>query len=255
VVPANLHYTNLNLRLNRADGAVVWLNGRELVRVNLPPWPVSFLDLATVALSGDPLHIYYPTNVPMAFLPAGTNVVAVEVHKFSPSRPNLTFDLELFGLGEFAPPPPPLAASLDGSDLCLRWPATNNTGFILVSGTNLSWNCAWSPVGGPYLLEGGFYEYREPLIQPPAANFYLLRYVGLPAKGPKLGWMPGSNVLGLSWTVDFAGFNLETSTNLSPTDAWRTVAGPYALTNGRFQVSTPRTSAYQQFFRLKKPLP
>jgi len=30
VVPATVHYTNLNLRLNRAHGAVVWLNGQEV---------------------------------------------------------------------------------------------------------------------------------------------------------------------------------------------------------------------------------
>ncbi len=42
VAPANVLYTNLNLRLNRADGAVVWLNGQELFRVNMPAGPVSF---------------------------------------------------------------------------------------------------------------------------------------------------------------------------------------------------------------------
>jgi hypothetical protein len=36
VVPCGISYTNLSVRLNRADGAVVWLNGRELFRMNLP---------------------------------------------------------------------------------------------------------------------------------------------------------------------------------------------------------------------------
>lgn len=82
----------------------------------------------------------------------------------------------------------------------------------------------------------------------------MLRYVGLPASGPKLGWVLGSNVLGLSWALDFAGFKLETSAGLPPADAWHTVPGPYALTNGSFRVSIPRTSVLPQFFRLKKPL-
>ena len=40
VVPAGVLYTNLNLRLNRVDGAIVWLNGQEIFRTNLPSGPV-----------------------------------------------------------------------------------------------------------------------------------------------------------------------------------------------------------------------
>jgi len=99
------------------------------------------------------MHDYFPTNVPIAGLPPGTNVVAVGVRKFSPIQPGLSFDLELFGTREFAPR---LAASHAGADFTARWPATNDAGFILLSGTNLSRPAAWSPLGGPYLLNGGF---------------------------------------------------------------------------------------------------
>jgi hypothetical protein len=252
VVPANVLYTNLNLRLNRVDGAIVWLNGREIFRANLPSGPVTFQTQASIATLGDLMHDYFPTNVPIAGLPPGTNVVAVEVHKFSPTQPSLSFDLELFGTGEFAPG---LAASREGADFTVRWPATNNAGFILLSGTNLSRPAAWSPLGGPYLLNGGVYEYHEPLIQSQAANFYRLQYVGVPATGPKLGCVLDSNALGLSWPSNFAGFNLETCTGLPPAGPWQTVAGPYRLSNGCFGLSGPRTTGPQQFFRLRKPLP
>jgi lysophospholipase L1-like esterase len=252
VVPANVLYTNLNLRLNRVDGAIVWLNGREVFRANLPSGPISFLTRASTAMGGDFMHDYFPTNIPIAGLPPGTNVVAVEVHKFSPTQPSLSFDLELFGTGVFAPR---LAASREGADFTVRWPATNDAGFILLSGTNLSRSAAWSPLGGPYLLNGGVYEYREPLIQSQAANFYRLQYVGVPATGPKLSSVLDSNALGLSWLSNFAGFNLETCTGLPPAGAWQTVAGPYPLSNGCFGLSVPRTTGPQQFFRLRKPLP
>jgi len=252
VVPATVLYTNLNLRLNRVDGAIVWLNGREIFRANLPSGPVSFLTRASTAIGGDFMHNYFPTNVPIAGLPPGTNVVAVEVHRFSPSMASLSFDLELFGTGEFAPP---LAASREGADFTVRWPATNNAGFVLLSGTNLSRPAAWSPLGGPYLLNGGVYEYREPLLQSQAANFYRLQYVGVPATGPKLGCVLDANALGLSWPGNFAGFNLETCTGLPPAGPWQTVAGPYPLSNGCFGLSVPRTTGPQQFFRLRKPLP
>jgi len=252
VVPAGVLYTNLNLRLNRVDGAIVWLNGREIFRANLPSGPVSFLTHASTVMAADLMHTYFPTNLPIASLPLGTNVLAVEVHKCVPSLTSLSFDLELFGSGQFAPR---LVASRDGVDFTVRWPATNNAGFILLSGTNLSGSAAWSPLGGPYLLSGGFYEYHEPLIQSRAANFYRLQYVGVPATGPMLGCVLGSNAFGLSWVSNFAGFNLETCTGLPPASTWQTVAGPYPLNNGCFGLSVPRTTGSQQFFRLRKPLP
>jgi lysophospholipase L1-like esterase len=252
VVPANVLYTNLNLRLNRADGAIVWLNGQEVFRTNLPSGPISFQTHATTAVGGDAVSTYFPANVPIAWLPPGTNVVAVEVHRFSPSQASLSFDLELFGAGVFAPR---LAASREGADLTLRWPAANNGGFILLSGTNFSQSAAWSPLGGPYLLNGGLYEYREPLIQSAAANFYRLQYVGVPATGPKLVCVLRSDALTLSWPTNFAGFNLETCAGLPPAGVWQTVAGPYPLSNGSFGLSVPTTNGPQQFFRLRKPLP
>ena len=252
VAPANVLYTNLNLRLNRVDGAIVWLNGQEIFRTNLPSGPIASLDRATTAVVGDSLSTYFPANVPIACLPPGTNVVAVEVHRFSPSQASLSFDLELFGAGAFAPR---LASARDGTDFTVRWPATNNAGFILLSGTNLSQSAVWSPLGGPYLLNGGFYEYREPLIQSRAANLYRLQYVGVPATGPKLGCVLESNALALSWPTNFAGFNLETCTGLPPAGVWQTVAGPYPRSNGCFGPSVPTTNRPQQFFRLRKPRP
>jgi len=252
VVPPHVLYTNLNLRLNRADGAVVWLNGQELMRVAMPSGPVTFQTHATVAVGLDPLNTYYPTNLPSPFLPVGTNVIAVEVHKFSAGLANLSFDLELFGLGAFAPN---LTASLQGTDFSVRWPATNNAGYILVSGTNLARTDTWTPLGGPYVLNGGVYEYHEPVIQLQPANFYVLRYVGLPATGPTLAWVPGSNNLALSWPASFAGFNLETSAGVTLTDIWQTISGPYlTVSNGWFGVSVPENAGSQQFFRLRKPV-
>jgi hypothetical protein len=164
---------------------------------------------------------------------------------------SLSFDLELFGSGQFAPR---LAAARDGTDFTVRWPAANNAGFILLSGTNLSGSAAWSPLGGPYLLNGGFYEYREPLIQSQAANFYRLQFVGVPATGPMVGYVLNSNSLDLFWPTNFAGFNLETCAGLPPAGAWQTVTGPYPLSNGYFGLSMPRTTSPQQFFRLRRPL-
>jgi len=254
VVPSTVHYTNLNFRLNRAHGAVVWLNGREVFRANMLDGPISFLNYSKGALGLDALHIYYPTNIPISFLLAGTNVVAVEVHTFGPSTPGISFDLELFGMGDYPPPTPPLSASLDGANMRLRWPATNNAGFVLISGTDLSGTYSWLPLGGPYILDGSYYEYREPLNLAQTANYYQLRYVGLPAIGPQLRLRLESNTVVCSWAGGFAGFNLEASPAVGPSAVWETVNGPYSPSNGSFQVWTPRIGVSNQFFRLRKPL-
>jgi lysophospholipase L1-like esterase len=253
-VPSTIHYTNLNFRLNRTDGAAVWLNGREVFRMNLPTnQPLSYLAPSTTAVSTDGVHTYYQTNIPISFLPPGTNVLAVEIHKFSPYMASLSFDLELLGMGDYPPPAPPLSIARDGTDVRLRWPATNNAGFVLFSGTDLLQAPSWSPLGGPYLLTDGLYEYREPMLLSGSGTFYQLLYLGVPSIGPRLGICMEANAAVLSWSSGFAGFNLEATTALSGTGAWQTLSGPYPLSNGIFQARTSRTGISNEFLRLRKP--
>jgi hypothetical protein len=168
-VPDNGLYTNLNLRLDRVDGAIVWRNGREIIRANLPSGTVTFLTQASIAMLGDLMHDYFPTNVPIAGLPPGTNVVAVEVHKFSPTQPSLSFDLELFGTGEFAPR---LAASLDSNALGLSWPS-NFAGFNLETCTGLPPAGPWQTVAGPYPLSNDCFGLSVPRTTGPQQFFRL----------------------------------------------------------------------------------
>jgi hypothetical protein len=86
-------------------------------------------------------------------------------------------------------------------------------------------------------------------------NYYQLRYVGLPAIGPQLSFRLVSNAALSAWASDFTGFNLETRSGLAPSDAWETIKGPYPLSNGSFQVWSPRSEVSNQFFRLRRLLP
>jgi lysophospholipase L1-like esterase len=254
VVPSTVHYTNLNFRLNRADGAVVWLNGREVFRMNLPAnQPLSYLTLSTKLAMTDAVHTYYQTNIPVSFLPPGTNVLAVEIHKFAPYTASASFDLELFGMGDYPPPAPPVSIARDGTEVRLSWPATHNAGFVLFSGTDLLQTYSWLPLGGPYILAGGLYEYREPMLLAGPSTFYRLIYLSLPATRPALSIRLEPDAAALSWGDAYAGFNLETTAAVSGNGAWQAVSGPYILNNGSFQVRTSRTNLSSQFFRLNKP--
>ncbi len=91
--------SGLTLRLLRDDGAVVYLNGTEIFRSNLPNGPITAGTLALSDANGaDETTHYYTTNLPPQILQEGTNVLAVEVHQASATSSDLVFDLELTGL-------------------------------------------------------------------------------------------------------------------------------------------------------------
>ncbi len=171
VVPSGIFYTNLNVRLNRGDGAVVWLNGQELYRVNLPAGPITYQTQAANFVTGnqDASNFYYPTNVPLLSLSPGTNVIAVEIHKFSPSTGSITFDLELFGNGVYAPPT--LSCILSSGNLQLAWP-TNYDSFNLQNATDLSSAGTWQIVPGPYPFSNNSFEVSVPITG--SAQFFRL---------------------------------------------------------------------------------
>jgi hypothetical protein len=126
VVPPGYVYTNLQFKLARDDGAVVYLNGRELYRDNMPPGPVTYLTFASGGASDE--QTFYPTNIPVNNLPAGTNVVAVEIHQSSGSSGDIGFNLELSGSGgsNNASRPAATVAMVSGQ-VEISWPAAYTT--------------------------------------------------------------------------------------------------------------------------------
>jgi hypothetical protein len=101
-------YPWLQLRVLRDDGAVVYLNGQELWRTNLPEGlPVTPSTDALLAVEGADERSFHPFTVRRAPFVAGVNVLAVEVHQKGTAGNDLSFDLEARG----APPSPIEAVS------------------------------------------------------------------------------------------------------------------------------------------------
>lgn len=82
------------VRLLRDDGAIVYLNGVEIFRSNLPG-SVDYLTPALNAAAGAEETTWFTNSVAVARLREGQNVLAVEVHQSSPSSSDLSFDLAL----------------------------------------------------------------------------------------------------------------------------------------------------------------
>jgi len=89
--------TRLELRLVRDDGAVVYLNGTEVARSNMPAGTVSFSTTASSAIAGAAESAWQTFPLSPALLLEGTNVLAVEMHQSSGSSSDLSFDLQLVG--------------------------------------------------------------------------------------------------------------------------------------------------------------
>ncbi len=81
--------------LRRGSGAVVWLNGVEVVRSNVGDDPVTASTRATDNLSGDEIRRYLRWVVPASNLRDGDNVLAVAVRRATAADAHLGFDLQL----------------------------------------------------------------------------------------------------------------------------------------------------------------
>lgn len=107
--------SSLTVRLLRDDGGIVYLNGTEIFRNNMPAGPVTSSTLATVFAEDSILRA---TRVNPQLLIAGENLIAVEIHQVNLTSSDISFDLEL--LPNLAPRPP---------QITIASPA-NNTGLI-----------------------------------------------------------------------------------------------------------------------------
>ncbi|MDD2597783.1 MAG: lamin tail domain-containing protein [Kiritimatiellae bacterium] len=85
----------LKLRLIRDDGAVVYLNGVEIVRDNMPTNDIGYLDYASSGIVGADESTPQIYTLPPDNLITGLNTIAVEVHQHSAKSSDLSFDLAL----------------------------------------------------------------------------------------------------------------------------------------------------------------
>ena len=86
------------IRLKRDDGAVVYANGTEVERMNMPLGTFSYTSLATAAVSDADETTAREVFLPPTQFQTGTNSIAVEIHQSAANSSDITFDLELTAL-------------------------------------------------------------------------------------------------------------------------------------------------------------
>lgn len=117
----------LTLRLLRDDGAVVYINGVEAFRSNMPEGDINYLTPARTAIGGSAEDKYNEIAVDPDLLVAGNNVIAVEIHQAGPTSSDISFDLDLIAIQSLvsgsipAAPVNLTATALGPNDIELNW--------------------------------------------------------------------------------------------------------------------------------------
>jgi hypothetical protein len=114
-------FTNLSVGLKRDGGAVIYLNGQEIWRDNMPAGAIDYSTLATRSVTGDDETTFFHGNG-TNYLVAGTNLLAIELHQSSQSNDDLSFDLTL--TGNSPGPDMVMSSKVSSNLLVLSWPDT-----------------------------------------------------------------------------------------------------------------------------------
>jgi len=155
--------------LVRDDGAVVYLNGREVFRSNMPTGAITATTLASSTVGGTDESTLYEADLNPSWLVTGRNVMAVELHQSDPASSDLSFALQLTAI--LTPVKDPvLRTAWAGDQWRLSWPL-GAVGFEPETATSAAG--PWEVPDGQVDAAGGEYVLRVPVTD--AARFYRLR--------------------------------------------------------------------------------
>jgi hypothetical protein len=94
-VPSVQNITGLTLNLVRDDGAVVYFNGKEVLRANMPSGKVGYKTRAAATVSGGDESNWFSFTLPKTHLQDGENQIAVEIHQIDSTSSDIGFNMEL----------------------------------------------------------------------------------------------------------------------------------------------------------------
>lgn len=249
----------LILKLRRDDGAVVYINGYEVLRDNMPSGSISYTTLALSPVIGDDQFKYFTYNLSNVLMVNGKNVVAVEVHQSSPDSSDLIFDAELIGIANY-PPAVNLTYPQDNSVLPYNRPLT-----IVAEASDKYGDISKVEfyVNSERIGETKTPPYQFTINNPPIGYLSIFARVidnlgaATTSQTSIVYIVPVAisnyhiqqDKLAIDWSTNFPTVKLETTTNLV-NGLWTVITNQPIYTNNGLRLILPRIYQ-QQYFRLK----
>ena len=88
-------YSGFTINLHRDDGAVIYVNGTEVARSNMPAGAITYNTPASGSVDGATEDV--TINIGTGAFVNGTNTIAVEIHQSAQTSSDVSFRLELLG--------------------------------------------------------------------------------------------------------------------------------------------------------------
>lgn len=151
-------FTKLTLGIMRDDGAVVYLNGKEVYRSNMPTGTILYNTLASASIGGADETAFNETDLPASSLLVGDNLLAVEIHQAGGTSSDIGFDLRLLGFSTLDQAQPAVSAEVSGTAMQITWPPTA-TGWSLYANPDLSNPNGWKPATPAAVFKNGEWNY------------------------------------------------------------------------------------------------
>lgn len=90
-------FATMTAKLVRDDGAVVYVNGVEAGRSNMPVGAIDYLTRASGTVGGTDEIVFFDLALNPLLFTSGANVIAVEIHQRAGTSSDTSFDFELLG--------------------------------------------------------------------------------------------------------------------------------------------------------------
>ncbi|MEO5696183.1 MAG: fibronectin type III domain-containing protein, partial [Burkholderiaceae bacterium] len=162
-------YQSLTLNVLRDDGAVVYVNGTEVFRTNMPTGTVGYGTLATTAVGGaDETTTFYAASVSPSVLRAGANLMAVELHQSGGTSSDVSFDAELIGSTNLQITRGPYLQMGTPDSIVVRWRTGAPSNSLVMYGPDPA-NLLWSASSATLLTE---HAVTLPALTPGTRYYY-----------------------------------------------------------------------------------
>jgi len=132
---ASLPSGPLSLRVQRDDGVVVYLNGAEVFRDNMPDGVITSDTLASSSVGGSAESALQSTFVNPGSFVLGSNILAVEIHQVARGSSDISFDLQLADSPVIRGP---YLQQASATGITVRWRTETDRDAVLRYGTDPS---------------------------------------------------------------------------------------------------------------------